>query len=65
MERIIKFKVGNTYTSILQSDPFILKQLDRESKYPTAIALAKEKGFTLPVAEESQNYWDGWIRLLK
>ena len=56
------FEVGNTWTSILEADGFMLGILDKESQYPTPQALAMEKGFKSPEGETGG--WNGWIRLL-
>ena len=58
----VAFEVGNTWTSILQADEFILHVLGKESMYPTAQALAFQGGWRPPGSEDSG--WDGWIRLL-
>lgn len=58
----VMFEVGNTWTSILEYDPFILGILDKESRYPTPQALAYQHGFRSPEGEGTG--WDGWIRLL-
>ena len=58
----VVFEAGNTWTSILEADEFILGVLDKESRYPTPQALAYEKGFKSPEGEGGG--WDGWIRLL-
>ena len=60
-EQVI-FEVANTWTSIVQSDPFILSVLSKESSYPTPQAIAIKHGFVSPEGESSG--WDGWIRLL-
>lgn len=63
MQGQVTFEVGNTWTHILDSDPFILDVLDKEARYPTAQALAFQGGWRPPTGESSG--WDGWIRLLK
>lgn len=60
----VVFEVQNTWTSILDSDEFILGVLDKESRYPTPQAFALQTGWK-PPSEEGQAGWDGWIRLLK
>ena len=63
MQGQVTFEVGNTWTHILDADPFILDVLDKESRYPTAQALAFQGGWRPPTGESTG--WDGWIRLLK
>jgi len=59
----VRFEVGNTWTSILEADQFILGLLDKESRYPTPQAIAIQHGFKNPEGENVSG-WDGWIRLL-
>lgn len=60
----VLFEVGNTWSSILTADDFILHVLDRESRYPTPQAMAYEAGFKNPEQGEERG-WDGWVRLLR
>jgi len=59
----VVFEIGNTWTSILEYDEFILDVFGKETKYPTPQALAMAHGFQPPSSESGG--WDGWIRLLK
>lgn len=56
------FEVTNSRTNIYGASQYELWHLDLEMKYPTAVAEAREKGYTLP--EEEETGWDGWIHLL-
>jgi superfamily II DNA or RNA helicase len=66
----VHFEVGNTWTSILQADEFILRVLEYEASYPTPQALAMAinpatgQPFWRPPPGEEKG-WDGWIRLLR
>lgn len=62
MADVVQFVVGNTWTQITQSDPFILHILDKESQYPTDQALMCGGTWRPP---GNANGWDGWIRLLR
>ncbi len=61
---MIFFTVDNSRTTLTGSDPNILFYLDRELRYPTALAVCKEKGMVLP-GDEQNNSWDGWMRMLR
>lgn len=56
------FQVTNSRTNIIGADPFMLNILDKELRYATPIADARDKGMELP--GESGN-WDGWVRLVR
>lgn len=57
----LQFVLGNTNTSIYHADRWSLWVLDRELRYPTSVATAKEAGFQAP---GNVGEWDGWISLL-
>lgn len=61
----VQLEVGNTWTSILAADEFILSVLDYEASYPTPQAIALERANIAgwPPPGEAKR-WDGWIRLL-
>jgi len=62
-ERVV-FEVGNTWTSILEYDQFIIEMLKQESKYATPQAVAYDLGFKNPEPSATQG-WDGWVQLLR
>lgn len=61
MAREVVFQSGNTWTSILRSDPFILEIMDKESRYPTPTAELLKWQPRNP----DKPGWDGWVRLMR
>lgn len=57
------FVITNSRTWIQGASPSQLGLFDLETKYPTALALAKERGFELEDGGNTSG-WDGWIRFL-
>lgn len=55
--------VENNRTYLHGADPFALHVLGTEMRYPTQMAMVKERGITLP--DEATRGWDGWMRLLR
>lgn len=64
-DRTVTLTVGYSWTTLENAEPFLLKMLDEETKYPTPIAQALERH--IPVTDELGNpiEWDGWIHLLR
>ena len=58
----VTLRVENNFTHVIQAEPFILDVLNKELRYPTAVAHARDAGFLSP-EDESGNSWDGWVRL--
>jgi superfamily II DNA or RNA helicase len=62
----INLVMGNTDTSLYNAGEWILWILDKELRYPTAVAKQKEAQAENPYAPPAPGgSWDGWIRLLQ
>lgn len=53
--------VHNSHTDIYEADDFILGVLNKELRFPTALAQYQDEGIEVPTTEDG---WDGWVRLL-
>lgn len=63
MYKGLTFVVGNDRTSVYDADAWTTWLFDRELRYPTAVAEAREGGWRPPVDEPGE--WDGWVRLFR
>lgn len=59
---VVVLQSGNTWTQVLQADPFILQKMSKEASYPTEAARLLRYGGGDPGV---QGGWDGWVRLLR
>jgi superfamily II DNA or RNA helicase len=62
---MVKLIQNNNKTIIENADSYVLNLLDSYLRYPSEIALAKEKGYFFGENSElGEMVWDGWVRFL-